>query len=466
MKHQRITRRNLLKMAAVAGAGTALAACQPAVVEKTVMVEKEVTRIVVEEAGPEPVEFVWYVAWGGVYGAMNQEVADLYMEKHPEVSMETLIGKDHESLATAIAGGQPPDIAHQFWAWGRLFITQGALMDLSDFVALADGSTRENFAEAWWSMCDSRGAPFLIPYLQAGVRHATFWNTTLFEEAGLDPEQPPETLDDLMIMGEKLTTYNDAGEIEILGYNPMDYGPLNYWAPGLGADYYDPVHRRFEHNQPALLDWLTKMSDFVDKIGFDTVAAWSEGVRSMTGADPFISGKQGIVVSHGDWYPGTIQNQNPDLEGQYAVTYQPSPADITAILSYTHTLSIPKGTPNPQKAWEFVDWACGSDEVCQKSYDDSASVAPWKPWRDKQDWNAPGMKPFTEWFLNTITDADYAGPEYDPELLGLLSSEPQRRYQSAVEAVFTGELEPEEALVRLDDELQPMLDEAIRLYGV
>ena len=76
------------------------------------------------------------------------------------------------------------------------------------------------------------------------------------------------------------------------------------------------------------------------------------------------------------------------------------------------------------------------------------------------------MKPFTAWFINTLTDADYAGPELDPEVLGMLSSEPQRRYQSAVEAVFTGELEPAEALQRLDEELQPMLDEAIRLYNL
>ena len=43
---------------------------------------------------------------------------------------------------------------------------------------------------------------------------ALFWNKDLFEAAGLDPESPPTTLEELVEMAPALTTFDSAGNIE------------------------------------------------------------------------------------------------------------------------------------------------------------------------------------------------------------------------------------------------------------
>ena len=52
------------------------------------------------------------------------------------------------------------------------------------------------------------------------------WNKTLFEEAGLDPEQPPRTYSEFIEYSKALTQYNSSGEATQIGYR----GTIGYWA--------------------------------------------------------------------------------------------------------------------------------------------------------------------------------------------------------------------------------------------
>ena len=75
------------------------------------------------------------------------------------------------------------------------------------------------------------------------------------------------------------------------------------------------------------------------------------------------------------------------------------------------------------------------------------------------------MKPFTQWFIDTIENADDASPEAPPELMGLLGREYRDRLQSAVQAVLIGELTAAESLKVLDEELQQLIDRALEQYA-
>lgn len=477
MDRAMLSRRQFLRGAATLGAGTLLTACvapTSQVMKETVVVEKEVVQTQVVEKvvtgtppPAEPVNMTYFVAWGGDYGTYNEEVAKMYTANHPNVKIETLAGNNQDKLQVAIAGGTPPDIAHQFWLWTRLFITQDALVDLTDFVASAQGSTRDAFAESYWDMCDSRGKSYAVPYFQAGVRFAMFWNKRLFEEAGLDPEQPPKDIDELIAMGKKMTKVGSDGNLEVLGWNSRHGEPFFYWARALGAEYYDATRRQLHYNNPAFLDFITKTQAYTKELGFDKISAWSDGINNQFNQSPFVVEKAAIVTTAGDWFVSDIRAGNPELEGHYGVTYVPSPIGQKTILGYTHTLTIPKGNPNTVgTAWDFIDYACGSEEVAEYAYKVSGSVAPYIPWREKQDWTGEEMLPFTDWFLNTLNDADYSGPEEYPDLAGMLGMEMETRANSAYEATLAGQLTPAEMLDRMDQEIQPLLDQAIKQYNL
>ena len=483
-----ITRRQLLTWGAVAGMGTLLAACQPKVVEKvvkeTVVVEKEkpveVTKIVEKEkevtkvvqqlitpmpAPPRKIKMTFFVAWGGEYGQKNDEIAQMWVKNNPNVQIETVPGQGNQELVVAVAGGTPPDISHQYWLWLQTLITQGVLLDLSENTKLAKGSKSENFSKGHWDMVSRRGKPYGIPYFQAGVRHMMWWNKTLFQQANLDPESPPKTPEELLVVGEKLTKFDNKGQLQILGYNPTGYQPLHYWAKALGVEHYDPVRRQVHYNQPAFLDFLTKRLAYVQKIGWDKIAAWTDAF-SQAKQDPFIAEQQAIVTGNGDWAVSGIRSSNPQLEGRYGITYIPSSVGKKTIVAYLHTLCIPKDSKEKETAWAFVDWACGSEEVCEKAYKETGSMAPWLPWRAKQDWNAPDKLPFAAWCIKSMEEGDYAGPEDYPELIGMIGTEADLRIQSAEQAIWTGQLKPAEALQRLDAEIQPLIDQAIKQYNL
>jgi len=433
------------------------------VAEEPIVAEKEVTST---PPPPETVKMTWFVAWGGDYGKYNENVAGMYMEAHPNVEIETLIGQDVPALQTAIAGGTPPEVAHTFWMQGRLFITQGAFLDLTPYIETADHLKRESFAEGYWDMCDSQGKSYAVPYFQAGVRFNMFWNKNLLREAGLDPEQPPKDVDEMLEMGRKMTKFGSDGSLEVLGWNPRHWDPFFYWARALGAEYYDSTRRELRYNNPEFLDFVTKTQAFTQEIGFDKISAWSEGINNQFNQDPFVVEKVAVITSQGDWFVSNIRSGNPELEGNYGVNYVPSPIGQKTILGYTHVMVIPKDSKLSGPAWDFLDWACGSEEVAQYSYTASGSVAPYIPWRAKQDWTAADKLPFTSWFINTLNDADYSGPEEYPELAGMLGQEMQNRAGSAYEATLAGQLTPSEMLDRLDEEIQPLLDQAIKQYNL
>jgi len=140
MQEQRMSRRSFVKVAAVAGAGAVLAACQPEVVKETVVVEKEkvVTATPVPTKPPEPAVLdvwcntdipdvsvlegweanadnevfakMWY--WGG----LARELYLPWLDKHPGVSLK-ITGHSwdydlRQNHLMALAAGLVPDVTY------------------------------------------------------------------------------------------------------------------------------------------------------------------------------------------------------------------------------------------------------------------------------------------------------------------------------------------------------------------
>lgn len=185
-----ISRRQLLRWGMLGGASVTLAACAPKVVEvtrevekvveQTVVVEKEkqveVTKVVEKEkvvtAMPAPAQkhdMVMYVGWGGLWGKLNEELVAMFIEKNPTYTIEVLTGHDWDKLTVAIAGGNPPDVSHAYWGWGRLIATQGGWTNLTPRVDLGGPCAKENFDQVAWDMTSRNGEPYCIPYLVVGT---------------------------------------------------------------------------------------------------------------------------------------------------------------------------------------------------------------------------------------------------------------------------------------------------------
>ena len=182
------------------------------VVEKEVVVEKLVVETVVVE--PTPAEKITLKLWSGTaemhnfYGIATAR----YTQLHPNVTFELSVLPQRtldEKLAVALPAGEAADLLLGGGAMSYLYYQQGYLAPLSEEMQayLRSMGLPRTIVENEITAED--GNIFVAPmYMDTGVY---FYNKDYWEEAGIT--RCPETLDELMEWGRKLTKYDEAGNV-------------------------------------------------------------------------------------------------------------------------------------------------------------------------------------------------------------------------------------------------------------
>ncbi len=102
---------------------------------------------------------------------------------------------------TAIAGGAPPNAMMIKADNIPFFVSQKAVDPLDDLMA-RDGIGRDWFYDGEMSTRTYQGKVYGLPNVTGGAFHLLYYNKGLMKKAGLDPEKPPKTWQDLDAMVE------------------------------------------------------------------------------------------------------------------------------------------------------------------------------------------------------------------------------------------------------------------------
>lgn len=149
---------------------------------------------------------LWH-CWGSTGKVLFDNIGHDFNKLHPEIKLNVVqIGGSPEDiedkLLTAITGKIPPDIA----LLSRLIIPQFAeregLQSIDAFV-VGDGINPGDFFPTCWNDGVYRDKVYALSF-NADVR-ALYYNRTLFRKAGLDPDHPPRTWQELLLYADKLT---------------------------------------------------------------------------------------------------------------------------------------------------------------------------------------------------------------------------------------------------------------------
>ncbi len=137
-------------------------------------------------------------------------------------------------VAAAVSAGEGPDIVQLFYGWLDDYLAGGILQPLSQ----QEFPTAE-IDELYFPMVQNMKVDGEYYALPTAVRSlALFWNKKLFREAGLDPEKPPKTLDELLDHAKKLTKRDRAGNIIQVGMTLSPTGQdHNWWREVLTRQY-------------------------------------------------------------------------------------------------------------------------------------------------------------------------------------------------------------------------------------
>lgn len=321
---------------------------------------------------PEKIKLVvWGLQSSEDSKGLDAAVAE-FERRHPNIDVKMLSmgagGMNPQKLMTAIVGKVPPDVIHQ----DRFTIGDWASRDtfrpLDDLIARdrdkPDGIRKEDFYHACWAEATYKGKVYAIPYNTDD--RALYYNRKLFREAGLDPDKPPRTWDELLLYAKKLTVYRSDGGFKRIGFIP-NFGNswLYLYSWQNGGEFMSPDGRTCTMNNPYSVEALQYMVSVYDALkGVEAINSFSSGFKANE-LDPFLTDLVAMKID-GNWFLDGIARFAPDLD--FGVAPAPVPRErfegkgrfkgqprfIT--WSGGFSLAIPRGAKHVEESWEFIKW--------------------------------------------------------------------------------------------------------------
>jgi multiple sugar transport system permease protein len=325
-------------------------------------------------AGPVKL-VVWGIQLTGETKDLEAEIAE-FQRMHPEIQVVTLSmgagGMNPQKLMTAIVGGVPPDVIEQDRFTIGDWASRGAFQPLDKYIAADKNSTNplaireENFLPSPWAETKYQGHIYAIP-LTTDDR-VLYYNRSAFSDAGLNPNNPPQTWDELIYDAKKITKKNKDGTFKRLGFDPLySQGWLYVWSWQEDGEFMSADGRFCTLNNPGNQTAVSTITSWYDQLG--GVDAVSEYTGSFSSAspqeEPFITGKLAMKVDS-DQIVNTIARYNPDMD--FGIVPVPVPSerfhhlgkfknDPTWVTwSGGFSLVVPHGAAHPKEAWEFIQW--------------------------------------------------------------------------------------------------------------
>ncbi|SLK04501.1 MULTISPECIES: ABC transporter substrate-binding protein [unclassified Paenibacillus] len=282
------------------------------------------------------------------------KVVKAFEEKNPTIKMKLVYTESSEGsdqkLLTAVAGGNPPDVAlfdrFKVGTWAA----QDSLTDLSSMAA-ESGIRKEMYYPFAWEESSYQGKLYAMP-MDTDSR-LLFYNKDHFKEVGLDPNKPPQTIAELEAAAEKLTI-KEGKRFKRIGFIPWySQGWLYTWGWAFGGEFQDAATGKITANDPKVVEALQWMADFGKKYNVEDIAGFTSaaGTEEM---DPFISGQVSMKIS-GNFTVKGIEKFKPDLN--YGVAPIPTPTGTNfTTWSGGGSAIIPKGAKNVAAAWKFLEF--------------------------------------------------------------------------------------------------------------
>ena len=289
------------------------------------------------------------------------------------IKVEVTAPVEPDKILPALTGSEPPDVL--VVSSGDLvksYAKEGLVDDLSGAISTSKINL-DDFFPAPLEQCVQGGKYYCLPW--GTDVFALFWNKNLFEAAGLDPEKPPATMEQLVEYADKLTKIAADGTVEQIGFLPdqawTHSGDL--YVRMMGGFWYSEDGTKMTANSQPVIDALLWQQQFYSKYGADKVLAFSSGWADayMSADYPFYTDKLAMYVD-GEWMtgPNFISQFRP--EASYGVAPFPPPAAhperANTATVYGTVVVIPAGAKNKAASAQLLSWmmspAIVADEFC------------------------------------------------------------------------------------------------------
>ena len=310
---------------------------------------------------------VW-ITWGD-NPAQIQGLFDKFTEKY-DIPVEVTAPVDDDSkVIAALSSSEPPDVLvlggpDSVGSWVR----EGLVTDLAGVIE-ENKIDMEDMFEAPLGQCKYDGKYYCLPW--GTDAYALYWNKDLFEDAGLDPEKPPETLEQLVEYADKLTKKDADGNLTQIGFIPdFSWSHFDLYSAMFGGSWYNKDGTEITFTSDAVVNAMLWEQQFYTKNDPQQVLSFMSAMGGYNSPDQgFYAGKIAMMVE-GEWQvgPNFISKYKPELN--YGVAAFPYPASNperknTVVVAGTVAL-IPSGVKNPQASGLLLSWMMSPEILAEE----------------------------------------------------------------------------------------------------
>ncbi len=246
---------------------------------------------------------------------------------------------------------------------------EGDLLNLTPYVSKWPKEKLDDIS--WspsWRKCRQDGMQLGIP---TGVHtRVVIFRRDMFEQAGLDPANPPENLEELVEAAKKLTRDTDGdGKTDVWGLG-LYLGPLRatielYFAPLLwhfgGMLYEDATHRAVFASEAGV-----KAVGFLDACinTYEITPPWAcSGTYDDVIQQPFLDGRLAMAWGWGNYWNKMLEEKGwikglipPTLQGrEIKVGVFATPTKPRAQFTNSWALSVHRLSHRPKEAFSFIE---------------------------------------------------------------------------------------------------------------
>jgi len=301
---------------------------------------------------------VFWPEWAGKDADALQAGVKIFTDQ-TGIAVDFLPIRDHARMIAAISAGTPPDLlmtwdAGAVGSWGFA----GALVDLKPLIEAAKFDMT-SLHPLGVSSGNLMGVKQIGLPLSNYITTVFWWNKANFKAAGLDPEKPPTTWEEVWEFNDKLTVLNGT-QITKLGYlvlTAQDAHPtvMSY---AFGGSIWSDDYKKVTPDSDASITSLKWLRQFYAKYTTDEIRRWtsSNNADETSPTHPIFNGT-GAMYVNGEWVPSYVdllKDLKIDLGGAYLPHPAANPEVKNVMGANTNPLVIPTAATNQEAAFKLI----------------------------------------------------------------------------------------------------------------
>lgn len=402
--------------------------------------------------GPVEIEF-WHRTFTPAENEWYANVVEQFNEAQDEVvvkNQEIPADAWDQRMTSAQAADRAPDVYTHSGMMGDA-VRLGQVLALDDLISEESlASITDEAREVASIDGELYGYPLLLE-----PQTVLFWNKEMFEEAGLDPDTPPTSWDDLYEYCDALKEVLDSGQFCITTAQDAVTFAWSTVGQQYGIAGHLPISDDWSEANAEGVDGYIDLLNFYKTL-YDNDYIPKQPLGAYVEAMPY-GQEQSAMMTSGSWAMSELGSDFPEVMEVTGVapfvSYDGQPDTVTSTAGNFKWV-IDAKTDEPEAAAAFVEWVLGGDpEVLVPFFVVTQfSKAPARDVVAEAVSNSPEAA--EAWWSDVISQ----------DVVPNVTSEPLYPWDislamgTAMEKAMTGVMSPEDALAEAQVEIQRVID--------